>query len=131
MTLAVWDDGNSRVMNSSGEMCGAPGAPACYSRAVVYQINQDARTAQEIFQYTPGPFCFWGGNAEQLANGDIEFDITSGLPEGSEVMEVTDAATPQVVWSMMIDNVPNDLTWAYRASVIGSLYKGITWNPEP
>ena len=131
MTLAVWDDGNSRVMNSSGEMCGAPGAPACYSRAVVYQINQDARTAQEIFQYTPGPFCFWGGNNEQLANGDIEFDITSGLPEGSEVMEVTDAATPQVVWSMMIDNVPNDLTWAYRASVIGSLYKGITWNPAP
>jgi arylsulfate sulfotransferase len=131
MTLAVWDDGNSRVMNSSGEICGAPGAPACYSRAVVYQINQDARTAQEIFQYTPGPFCFWGGNAGQLMNGDIEFDITTGLPEGSEVMEVTDAATPRVVWSMTIDNVPNDQTYAYRAHRIGSLYKGISWNPAP
>lgn len=131
MTLAVWDDGNSRVMNTSGQMCGTSGAPACYSRAVVYQINQDARTAQEMFQYTPGPFCFWGGNAEQLVNGDIEFDITSGLPEGSKVMEVTDSATPQAVWSMTIDDVPNDQTWAYRAYRIGSLYKGITWNPAP
>ena len=131
MTLAVWDDGNYRVMNSSGVECGVGGGPPCYSRAVVYQINQDAHTAQEIFQYTPGPFCFWGGNAEQLVNGDIEFDVTSGLPEGSEVMEVTDATTPQVVWSMTIDNVPNDQTWAYRAYRIGSLYKGITWDPAP
>ncbi|MGH9535583.1 MAG: aryl-sulfate sulfotransferase [Terriglobales bacterium] len=130
MTLAVWDDGNSRVMNSSGLQCGVGTGPPCYSRAVVYQINQDARTAQEIFQYKPGPFDFWGGNAEQLANGDIAFDITAGLPYGSEVMEVTDSSTPQVVWSMAIDQIPNSAN-AYRAYRIGSLYQGITWDPTP
>lgn len=130
MTLAVWDDGNDRVMNSSGLQCGIGAGPPCYSRAVVYQINEDARTAQEIFQYTPGPYDFWGGNAEQLVNGDIEFDITAGLPNGSEVMEVTDSTAPQVVWSMTVSGVPSPIA-AYRGYRIGSLYKGIYWNPAP
>lgn len=130
MTLAVWDDGNNRVMNTSGLQCGIGAGPPCYSRVVVYQLNEDARTAQEIFQYTPGPYDFWGGNAEQLVNGDLEFDITAGLPNGSEIMEVTDSASPQVVWSMNIFDVPSPIN-AYRAYRIGSLYKGIDWNPAP
>lgn len=130
MTLAVWDDGNYRVMNSGGLQCGIGAGPPCYSRAAVYQIDEDALTAQEIFQYTPGPFDSWGGNAEQLANGDIEFDLTTGYPNGSEIMEVTDSATPQVVWSMAIEQVPDGWN-AYRAYRIGSLYLGITWNLAP
>ncbi len=130
MTLAVFDDGNNRVMNSSGVQCGIGAGPPCYSRAVVYQIDEDTLTAQEIFQYTPGPYSFWGGNIEQLANGDIEFDLTAGYPTGSEVIEVTDSATPQMVWSMAIDQVAKGAS-AYRAYRIGSMYQGITWNPTP
>ncbi|MFZ0759651.1 MAG: aryl-sulfate sulfotransferase, partial [Candidatus Sulfotelmatobacter sp.] len=44
-TLAIWDNGDSRVLNTSGLICGLPTSPACYSRATVYQIDEGARIA--------------------------------------------------------------------------------------
>ena len=64
----------------------------------------------------------------QLANGNIEFDLNA--PENppasnvaSEVQEVTQTATPTVVWQMDLPLPMN----AYRAYRVPSLYPGVSW----
>jgi hypothetical protein len=41
----------------------------------------------------------FGGNAEQLANRDLEYDLC-GLSTASQVDEITQATTPKLVWQM-------------------------------
>lgn len=127
MTLAVFDDGDYRVLNTNTPpaQCGLNGGPACYSRAVIYQIDQDAHTAQVLWQFEPGMYSFWGGDVNQLSNGDMEFDLAAGGPQGQSIVEeVTGGAAPKLVWQML--EGPN----VYRAFRIPSLYPGVTW-PAP
>jgi hypothetical protein len=42
----------------------------------------------------------------------------------SEVQEVTQTSTPQIIWKMDIAPVP---LYAYRAYRVPSLYPGVTW----
>jgi hypothetical protein len=67
-------------------------------------------------QYNP-----WGGNTEQLTNGDIEYDL-SALGTNSTVVEETQEQTPQTVWTMT--STGNNL---YRAFRISSPYPGVQW----
>jgi hypothetical protein len=78
--------------------------------------------------YAPGLFSNWGGSINQLASGNIEFDINAPLVPprpnvASELQEVTQTPTPELVWKMDI-LVP---TFAYRAYRVPSLYPGVTW----
>jgi len=126
-TLAVWDNGDARVEDTAGHLCGSsPAVPSCYSRAQIYQIDESTRTAQLLWQDLPGLFSFWGGSINQLANGNVEFDANSplGEPFGSQVEEVTQKANPQIVWEMTI-GLP---VFAYRAYRIPSLYPDVSWN---
>jgi hypothetical protein len=80
------------------------------------------------WQYLPGYFSLWGGSQVQLANGNIEFDLNAPLTApapnvASEVQEVTQTSTPELVWKMDIP-VP---MYAYRAYRVPSLYPGVTW----
>ncbi|HLV88254.1 MAG TPA: aryl-sulfate sulfotransferase [Candidatus Sulfotelmatobacter sp.] len=123
MTLAVYDDGNYRI-DSAGVACGtSPTAPACYSRAAIFQIDEDTHNASLLWQYLPGFYSYWGGSIGTLSNGNIEFDSTDpfNIPL-SEIMEVTNTDTPQMVWQMNING-----QYAYRGSRIPSLYPGVTW----
>ena len=125
ITLGVWDNGNSRVLNDSGEECGSPN-PYCYSRSTVFQIDEGTKTADLAFAYLPGFFSVWGGSNVQLQNNDIEFDLCApvGLVGSySQVMEVTQDAAPQVAWQLNIQGGP-----AYRSYRIPSLYPGVTWS---
>jgi len=125
MTLAVFDDGNGRVLDSNGDVCGSPGKPQCDSRAKVFQIDESTKTTSLDWQFLPGLFTFWGGSIGQLANGNVEFDMSEPFfnnPSGSQVMEVTQTANPEVVWQMNIQGAN-----AYRAYRIPSLYPGVTW----
>jgi arylsulfate sulfotransferase len=132
-TLAIWDNGNARVMDSSGTIChngAAIGTPnACYSRAVIFQIDESTRVASVQWQDLPGNQSIFGGNINQLSNGNVEFDMNApGFPPGanvaSEVQEVTQTSNPQIVWKMDILPVP---VYAYRAYRVPSLYPGVTW----
>src|SRR5262249_17990239 len=38
ITLAIFDNGNLRILNAQGDSCGAPPAPACYSRATIFHF---------------------------------------------------------------------------------------------
>ena len=122
MTLAIWDNGNTRL-NSDTVVCGAPPAPACYSRATVFQVDENTHIASLQWQDLPGFYSFWGGSISLLSNGNVEFDGTTptgGL--GSQMMEVTETDSPQVVWQL---NLAGEN--AYRADRIPSLYPGVTW----
>lgn len=127
MTMAIYDDGNLRI-GSDGLPCGppVPPAPNCYSRATIFQLDENTNIASLQWQYLPGFFSFWGGSIDILSNGDVEFD--SSAPSnfvGSTILEVTQTDTPQVVWQM---NIAGGLgVGAYRGYRLPSLYPGVTW----
>jgi hypothetical protein len=119
-TLAIWDNGDFRI-DSNGLPCGIS---PCYSRATIFQIDQDVKVANLIWQDLPGFYSFWGGSIGALDNGDVEFDQTTpfGTSSASRLLEVTRTDNPQTVWQL-------DLTGenAYRGYRIPSLYPGVTW----
>jgi hypothetical protein len=83
--------------------------------------------ADLLWADAPGYFSLWGGSISQLQNTNVEFDLNAPFPSSvatwaSEVQEVTQTSTPQIVWKMDISS-PN----AYRAYRIPSLYSGVTW----
>jgi arylsulfate sulfotransferase len=133
--LTIWDNGDNRVLNTSGEICsdpvlGNPAFPSCYSRATVFQIDESAMVADLTWD-TPLPdYGRWGGSINQLASGNIEFDMNAPAiapsvgAVGSEIREVTQGPTPAIVWQMDITPVVNT---AYRAYRVPSLYPGVTW----
>jgi arylsulfate sulfotransferase len=128
MTLAIWDNGDYRILNSAGAECAVPGPPVCYSRATTFQVDEAAMVANLNWAYAPGLFSNWGGSINQLANGNIEYDVNAPqVPPSpnvaSEVQEVTQTSTPQLVWKMDIPVPAN----AYRAYRVPSLYPGVTW----
>jgi arylsulfate sulfotransferase len=128
-TMTIWDNGDFRVLDSSGDVCSLFSAPLCFSRATVFQIDESAMVADLNWTDLPGFLSVWGGSINQLANGNVEFDLNApSVPPGpsvaSEVQEVTQTSTPEVVWKMDISPIPN---YAYRAYRVPSLYPGVTW----
>jgi arylsulfate sulfotransferase len=125
MTLSIWDNGNLRI-NPDGTSCNQyqyTQPLSCYSRATIFQIDENAKMANLVWQDLPNLYSFWGGAAEALSNGDFEFDLTDAfVGPKSRVLEVTQTDNPQTVWQM-------DLTGenAYRGFRIPSLYPGVTW----
>jgi arylsulfate sulfotransferase len=124
LTLAVMDNGDNRVLDVGGS-CAPYGEPnPCYSRATIFEVDQDAKTANLIWHYDPaGVYSYWGGSIFQLENNDVEFDMTDPYNTAfSRVMEVDPGDSQQVVWQL-------DITGgnAYRAYRIPSLYPGVSW----
>jgi hypothetical protein len=122
----VFDDGNNRVLDASGDVCGASGQPACYTRVPIFQVDEVGMTATLVWQDNLAPvYCFFGGSAQQLADSNVVFGVTSVIPNdptGAWYMEVTHDASPQVVLLMNIFGQN-----AYRAIHLPSLYPGVQW----
>lgn len=123
--LNVWDNGDNRVLDTSGAVCAPPSTP-CYSRATKFRIDESSMTADLEWDDLPGYYSIWGGSINQLENGNVEFDINSPFtanPIASEIREITQTSTPQTVWQLDF-GLPYT---AYRAYRVPSLYPGITW----
>jgi len=101
--LAVYDDGNLRI-DTGGVACGSgAAAPACYSRAVTYQIDEGTKTSSVLWQDLPGYFSPWGGSIGTLSNGDVEFASSQPFNTvASQITEVTPTDVPQTVWQMNV-----------------------------
>jgi hypothetical protein len=119
LQLALYDNGDTRP-DSSGQPCSQNND--CYSRAVMMNVDESARTAQITWQYSPGFYSYWGGSIGILPNGNVEFNSTTVNSGYSQVGEVTGGPSPQVVWQMDATN-----SNFYRAYRIPSLYPGVSW----
>jgi arylsulfate sulfotransferase len=125
ITLAIFDDGDNRDLDEIGDMCGTPGNEPCYSRATIFKLDESTKIASLDWQFLPGLYTFWGGSINQLANGNVEFDMSEPFPQdpvSSLVTEVTQTDDPKVVWQMTIRGGN-----AYRAYRVPSLYPGVAW----
>lgn len=124
LTLSVFDNGDDRYVDNSTFYCGINGNPPCYSRAVIFQLNESSMTANLAWADTPGAYSYFGGGAQTLANNNVEFDecAPSFTQAISQVNEVTQTANPQVVWQLNLTGGN-----AYRGYRIPSLYPGVTW----
>ena len=123
--LECFDDGDNRVLDAAGDVCGAPGQISCYSRVPIFQVDETNMTASILWQDNLSPvYAFWGGSAQQLADTNVVFDITtpSDDPTGARYMEVTDGTPPEVVLQMEVSGQN-----AYRAVHLPSLYPGVQW----
>lgn len=130
MTLSLFDNGNFRI-DSTGVGCGSTTtAPPCYTRATVFQVDEDTKVVSLQWQYLPGFFSFWGGSVTVLDNGNVvmdssepynQFDSSGPFnPLESVMTEVT--PTGEVVWQMT-ETGEN----AYRGFRLPSLYPGVAW----
>lgn len=121
--MAVMDNGNLRVF-PSGVTCGTTGEPKCLcSTAPLLELDETAKTATLISDYKPGEYSFWGGNAQQLGNGNMEGDFNAGAGGiYSDIFEVIPGSTPQMVWHLQTSNAN-----AYRGFRMPSLYPGVQW----
>jgi arylsulfate sulfotransferase len=125
-SLAVFDNGDDRdVAFAAGGTCGATGQPGCYSTVPILNIDETAMTATLTFNPTTLDYSFFGGNAEVLKNGNVEYDEASTTPSpqnNAAIFEVSQTSTPQKIWQMQIAG-----QYAYRGMRIPSLYPGVQW----
>jgi hypothetical protein len=122
--MAVFDNGDYRVLDDNGEVCSPKSPPMCYSTAAIFHVNENNKTASREWSYQT-PYSFWGGVTRELPNSNIF--LTESAPadlglHSSRVMEVTQQANPTVVWQLEIDGQNS-----YRTIHLPSLYPGVQW----
>lgn len=120
--MAVFDNGNNRVIDANGDSCGSTTAP-CYSRAAIFRINETFKTAFVVWSYKL-PYSFWGGSAQVLDNSNVFVGITTpeDNPPSGRALEVTQGPNPEVVWQLDVSDQQ-----AYRVVHLPSLYPGVQW----
>jgi arylsulfate sulfotransferase len=88
--LAVFDNGNNRFPDFSGHICPSTvgeaqyiwpaffgrHVPDCYSRPVVFDINETRRTARLLWSDVV-PYSYWGGVNMKLPSRNMFFDISN------------------------------------------------------
>jgi len=125
-SLGLMDNGDDREF-SNGTNCAVQGNSLCYSTVPVMQLDENAKTAKFQFHQvlTPSLYNLWGGNADQLENGNVEYDLCGEQtsPASTQIFEVTNESTPQTVWNMLLTGAN-----AYRAFRTPSLYPGVQWS---
>ena len=126
-SLTLFDNGDDRGASvEPGGTCGvASNLPACFSTVPLLNLDETAMTATLAFHPTTPDYSFFGGNAEVLKNGNMEYDesASTALPaNNASIFEVTQTSPPQTVWQMQVAG-----QFAYRAMRIPSLYPGVRW----
>jgi hypothetical protein len=124
--LMVFDDGNNRgIFDTPSNPCGTPGAPACYSRVPIFQVDEVNMTATLLWQDNLSPvYTSVAGSAQLLNDNRVVFGLhnPSDDPTGSRYMEVTHDPSPLIVLRMEV----SDQSY-FRMIHLPSLYPGVQW----
>jgi len=124
--LMVFDNGDNRGMfDVPSAPCGTTGAPACYSRVPIFQVDEVGMTATLLWQDNLSPvYSYAIGSAQLLNDNNVVMDIgfPSDDPAGARYMEVTHDPSPIVVLRMEVSGQD-----AYRMIHYPSLYPGVQW----
>jgi arylsulfate sulfotransferase len=123
--ILLFDNGDNRVLDASGDVCGSASQPPCYSTVPIIQVDETAKTATILSRDNLAPvYSFFGGSADTLPNGNLEFDecAPTANPPSAAIFETTQGSSPQTVWEMQIAN-----QYAYRGFRLPSLYPGVQW----
>lgn len=122
-SLTVFDNGDDRgVTVVTGGTCGVTGQPACFSTVPILGLDETAKTATLSFHPTTPEYSLFGGNAEVLRNGNVEYCETAGGPgTAGDIYEVTQGINAETVWKMVTGG------FAYRGQRIPSFYPGVQW----
>ena len=123
--MVLMDNGNDRLFPTGQVICNPfkpPLPPTCYSTMPLLEMDENAMTATLVKNYAPGPsdFSYFGGNAEQLANGNFEATFAS-TANGGLVQEL-DPASLQPVWQATSPGADQ-----YHVNRWASLYPGVNW----
>ena len=120
--LTLMDNGDDRYFKTQAA-CPPGQAQSCYTTVPVFQIDEDAKTATVLSRVTVPVDLYsnFGGNAEVLANGDLEYDLCFPV-SGAQVIESLQDSNHTLVWSLIANGASE-----YRAFRIPSLYPGVQW----
>ena len=122
--LGLMDNGNDRLFPSGAVFCRPGSSPvaSCYSTVPILELDENKRTATLIAHYMPGPgfFSYFGGNVDQLANGDVHANFCATAAGG--MVEELDPTASRVVWQGTTPNADQ-----FRVNRIPSLYPGVQW----
>ncbi len=121
--LALFDNGDNRVLDDNGDVCHPTSPPKCYSTAAIFEVNETNRTAKRQWSYQT-PYSFWGGSSQELTNSNMfaTESAPNDLMAGSRLVEVTQQPNPTVVWQLEMYNQQS-----YRTYHLPSLYPGVQW----
>ena len=116
--LALFDN---RAASNDGSVC-ATTSNVCYSRPLILNLDETARTATVAWDHALELYSFWGGNMSAFGNGKIEYTLSNPFPGlGARAVEES-RDSRQLVWQLDIIG-----QLAYRAYRIPSLYPGVQW----
>jgi hypothetical protein len=122
--LGLMDNGNDRIYPSGQVQCkpDAPTSSQCYSTVPVLEINEGNMTATLVTHYVPPDtyFTFFGGDVEQMANGDVHADFCGPLA-GTIVQELNSSAS-NLVWQGTTPGQDQ-----FKVDRLPSLYPGVQW----
>ncbi|HEY0704249.1 MAG TPA: aryl-sulfate sulfotransferase [Candidatus Acidoferrales bacterium] len=122
--FTVFDDGDYRQLGA-GVTCANSGLTPCpYSAAQVMTIDETAKTATLTFNDKLAFYSYFGGNADVVANGNVEYTLCNipTTPVTAAAYEVTPTNPAETAWQLTVAN-----TNMYRAFRMPSLYPGVQW----
>ena len=122
--IGMMDNGNDRIFTTGQVLClpYKPVTAQCYSTMPLLELNETNMTATMITHYVPPPayFSFFGGNAELMANNNIEVNFCAA-EKGAIVQELNTQAS-QLVWQATTPGAAQ-----FHVNRMPSLYPGVQW----
>ncbi|MFQ5683621.1 MAG: aryl-sulfate sulfotransferase [Candidatus Binatia bacterium] len=121
--LALFDNGNDRRLDESGTLCGSSSGIPCFSRAVIFEIDEMMRTARIVWQDKLSVFGPFLGSIQVFENGNVLYNVGAvGGGFNAIIREVTQEEIPGTVWQLDLSGQR-----AYRSVRLPSLYPGVQW----
>ncbi|HXF13626.1 MAG TPA: aryl-sulfate sulfotransferase [Terriglobales bacterium] len=115
LQLAVFDNGNNRFPDFSGNICPSAAddvqypwmtffgrhVPDCYSRPAVFAVSEAERTVRPLWSQIV-PYSYWGGVTMEMPAGDMFYDISSPSEQIARIEKHKSSLTNEVFSELAI-----------------------------